>query len=136
MGREPKASTLNTHKSAMNRVFDEAVARGFLAHKILPVLVKKGEKSEWRPDFTREEYAKMIRKLPHWIKHSKAGKPTYMRYLMREYVLISANSGIRHGTEALNLNWKHITLFEDNDRLRANICGKVFKDDLAFSRLG
>jgi hypothetical protein len=29
MGREPKASTLNTHNSAMNRVFEEAVARGF-----------------------------------------------------------------------------------------------------------
>jgi hypothetical protein len=28
MGREPKASTLNTHNSAMNRVFDEAIVRG------------------------------------------------------------------------------------------------------------
>jgi hypothetical protein len=52
MGREPKASTLNTHNSAMNRVFDEAVARGFLAHKNVPMLVNKGEKSERRPDFT------------------------------------------------------------------------------------
>lgn len=68
MGREPKASTLNTHNSAMNRVFDEAVARGFLAHKNVPMLVNKGEKSERRPDFTPEEYATMIRKLPHWIK--------------------------------------------------------------------
>ena len=76
MGREPKASTLNTHNSAMNRVFDEAVARGFLAHKNVPMLVNKGEKSERRPDFTREEYATMIRKLPHWIKQGKAGKPT------------------------------------------------------------
>ena len=61
MGREPKASTLNTHNSAMNRVFKEAVARGFLAHKNVPLLVNKGEKSERRPDFTREEYATMIR---------------------------------------------------------------------------
>ncbi len=74
MGREPKASTLNTHNSAMNRVFDEAVARGFLAHKNVPMLVNKGEKSERRPDFTREEYATMIRKLPHWIKQGKAGQ--------------------------------------------------------------
>ena len=54
MGREPKASTLNTHNSAMNRVFEEAVARGFLAHKNVPLLVNRGEKSERRPDFTRE----------------------------------------------------------------------------------
>jgi hypothetical protein len=49
----------------------------------------------------------MIRKLPHWIKQGKAGKPTDMRYLMRDYVLILANTGMRHGTEALNLNCKH-----------------------------
>ena len=39
MGREPKASTLNTNNSAMNRVFEEAVARRFLAHKNVPLLV-------------------------------------------------------------------------------------------------
>jgi hypothetical protein len=74
MGREPKASTLNTHNSAMNRVFEEAVARGFLAHKNVPLLVNRGEKSERRPDFTREEYATPIRKLPSWINAGKAGK--------------------------------------------------------------
>jgi hypothetical protein len=91
------------------------------------MLVNKGEKSERRPDFTREEYATMIRKLPHWIKQGKAGKPTDMRYLMRDYVLILANTGMRHGTEALNLNWKHITLFEENDLqyLEMSVSGKT-----------
>ena len=132
MGREPKASTLNTNNSAMNRVFNEAVARGFLAHKNVPILVNKGEKSERRPDFTREEYATMIRKLPHWIKHGKAGKPTDMGYLMRDYVLILANTGMRHGTEALNLNWKHITLFEENDLqyLEMSVTGKTDRRDI------
>ena len=132
MGREPKASTLNTHNSAMNRVFDEAVARGFLAHKNVPMLVNKGEKSERRPDFTREEYATMIRKLPHWIKQGKVGKPTDMRYLMPDYVLILANTGMRHGTEALNLNWKHITLFEENDLqyLEMSVTGKTGRRDI------
>ena len=132
MGREPKASTLNTHNSAMNRVFDEAVARGFLAHKNVPMLVNKGEKSERRPDFTLEEYATRIRKLPDWIKQGKAGKPTDMRYLMRDYVLILANTGMRHGTEALNLNWKHITLFEENDLqyLEMSVTGKTGRRDI------
>lgn len=67
MGREPKASTLNTHNSAMNRVFEEAVARGFLAHKNVPLLINRGEKSERRSNFSRAEYATMIRKLPSWI---------------------------------------------------------------------
>jgi integrase len=132
MGREPKASTLNTHNSAMNRVFDEAVARGFLAHKNVPLLVNKGEKSERRPDFTREEYATMIRKLPSWINQGKAGKPTDMRHLMRDYVLILANTGMRHGTEALNLRWKHITLFEENGLhyLEMSVRGKTGRRDI------
>ena len=76
-------------------------------------MVNRGEKSERRPDFTREEYATLIRKMPSWINSGKAGKPTDMRHLMRDYVLIMANTGMRHGTEALNLKWKHVTLFEE-----------------------
>ena len=132
MGREPKASTLNTHNSAMNRVFEEAVARGFIAHKNVPLLINRGEKSERRPDFTREEYATLIRKLPSWIKQGKAGKPTDMRYLMRDYVLIMANTGMRHGTEALNLRWKHVTLFEEKDLqyLEMSVSGKTGRRDI------
>ena len=127
MGREPKASTLNTHNSAMNRVFEEAVARGFIAHKNVPLLVNRGEKSERRPDFTREEYATLICKLPSWINARKAGKPTDMRHLMRDYVLIMANTGMRHGTEALNLKWKHVSLFEEKDLqyLEMSVTGKT-----------
>jgi hypothetical protein len=55
----------------MNRVFEEAVARGFIAHKSVPLMVNRGEKSERRPDFTREEYATLIRKLPSWHCQSK-----------------------------------------------------------------
>ena len=132
MGREPKASTLNTHNSAMNRVFEEAVARGFLAHKDVPMLANKGESSERRPDFTREEYRSMIRKLPYWIDQGKAGKPTDMRYLLRDYVLILANTGMRHGTEAENLRWKHITLFEEGglQYLEMSVRGKTGRRDI------
>jgi integrase len=132
MGREPKASTLNTHNSAMNRVFEEAVARGFIAHKSVPLMVNRGEKSERRPDFTREEYATLIRKMPSWINLGKAGKPTDMRHLMRDYVLIMANTGMRHGTEALNLKWKHVTLFEEKDLqyLEMSVSGKTGRRDI------
>jgi integrase len=132
MGREPKASTLNTHNSAMNRVFEEAVARGFIANKNVPLMVNRGEKSERRPDFTREEYATLIRKIPSWINLGKAGKPTDMRHLMRDYVLIMANTGMRHGTEALNLRWKHVTLFEEKDLqyLEMSVTGKTGRRDI------
>jgi hypothetical protein len=74
----------------------------------------------------------MIRKLPHWIKQGKAGKPTDMRYLMRDYVLILANTGMRHGTEAENLCWKHISLFEDKGLkyLEMSVTGKTGRRDI------
>jgi hypothetical protein len=124
MGREPKASTLNTHNSAMNRVFEEAVARGFLAHKDVPMLANKGEVSERRPDFTRDEYRTLIRKLPSWITNRKASKPTDMHYLLRNYVHMLANTGIRRGTETLNFRWQHITLFAEGGWLYLEMSGR------------
>ncbi|MDA9649609.1 hypothetical protein N9T54_04250 [Alphaproteobacteria bacterium] len=54
MGRELKASTLNTHNSALKRVFDKCVARGFVNKTHVPTLINKGRDSERRPDFTQE----------------------------------------------------------------------------------
>ncbi len=114
IGREPKASTLNTHNSAMNKVYAEAVARGFITQGKVPILANKGEEATRRPDFSLDDYRTMIRKLPHWIKTGKRGKSQHMRDLLRDYVLILANTGMRHGTEAQNLRWKHVTVFSEN----------------------
>ena len=115
IGHEPKASTLNTHNSAMNRVYTEAVARNFIPQGKVPILANKGEEGKRRPDFGLDDYRTMIRKLPHWIEQGKGGKSRDMRHLLRDYVLILANTGMRHGTEAQNLRWKHVTIFTEND---------------------
>jgi integrase len=132
MGREPRASTLNTHNSALNRIFDEAVARGYMNKSQVPVLVNKGRDSVRRPDFTREEYATLIRKLPSWIDAGREGKSRDMRHLLRDYILILANTGMRHGTEAENLRWKHISLFEDKGLkyLEMSVSGKTGRRDI------
>src|ERR1700676_1472530 len=39
-----------------------------------------------------------------------------MRELLRDYILILANTGMRHGTEAQNLRWKNISTFEMDGR--------------------
>ena len=132
MGREPRSSTLNTHNSALNRIFDEAVARGYMNKSQVPVLVNKGRDSVRRPDFTREEYATLIRKLPSWIDAGREGKSRDMRHLLRDYILILANTGMRHGTEAENLCWKHISLFEDKGLkyLEMSVTGKTGRRDI------
>ena len=56
-------STLNTHNSALNRVFDEALLRGWITNSIRPTLLNKGKKSESRGAFTDEEYKVLYTKL-------------------------------------------------------------------------
>ena len=132
MGREPKASTLNTHNSALNRVFDEAIVRGFLSASHKPLLKNNGLDSERRPDFTLAEYRSLIRGLPSWIEHARDGKSREMRLLLRDYVLILANTGIREGTEADNLLWQHVHVFQENGKqfLELSVDGKTGRRDI------
>lgn len=60
MKRDPKASTINTHNSALNRVFTEAVARGYMSKNQVPSLLNKGRDAERGPDFTHDEYRRLV----------------------------------------------------------------------------
>jgi len=116
MGKRPTASSVGTHNSAINKVFDEAIKRGYVAAEKRPFLVNEGVDGKRRPDFTLAEYVKMVRGLRTFIASSRDGKTREMRLLLRDYVLILANSGIRHGTEADNLCWRHIRFVRERGR--------------------
>ena len=132
IGRELKASTLNTHNSALNRIFDEAVKNGYMAKSQVPVLENKGRGAQRRPDFTIDEYRKLCRGLRHWVKQGRDGKSRRHARIATDYVLILANTGIRHGTEAQNLRWKHIFTFEKDGRsfLSMSVKGKTKRREL------
>ena len=116
MGKRPTASSVGTHNSAINKVFDEAIKRGYVAAEKRPFLVNEGVDGKRRPDFTLAEYVKMVRGLRTFIASSRDGKTREMRLLLRDYALILANSGIRHGTEADNLCWRHIRFVKERGR--------------------
>ena len=116
MGKRPTASSVGTHNSAINKVFDEAIKRGYVAAEKRPVLVNEGVDGKRRPDFTLVEYVKLVRGLRQFIASSRDGKTREMRLLLRDYALILANSGIRHGTEADNLCWRHIRIVKERGR--------------------
>lgn len=127
MGREPKASTITTHNSALNKIFDYAEQHGWVTVAVRPKLQNKGKKSQARPAFTLAEYRTLCAKLPHWIRKARTDKSRQMRELLRDYVLVLANTGIRHGTEAMNLKWRHIDwhLKGDERYLRLTVTGKT-----------
>ena len=68
---EPMASTLNTHNSALNRVFGEAVVSAYMSRSHVPVLISKGSDSTRRPDFSVDDCRKLIRALPSWIDNGR-----------------------------------------------------------------
>jgi len=126
-------STINTHNSALNRVFDEALLRGWITSSIKPVLLNKGVKPESRGAFTPEEYPAIYTNMRKWSKTGRTDETTELREVLREYVLILANTGIRHGTEAANLKWKHIVWFVNSageQYLTINVDGKRGKREL------
>jgi integrase len=127
MGKTPVASTITNHNSALNRIFDYALERGWITRNVLPKLSNKGKKSEARPAFTLTEYKRLTSMMVKWCKQGHMSKTRDMRELLRDYVLILANTGIRHGTEAMSLKWRHIEwITKDGERyLRITVNGKT-----------
>ena len=109
MGKIPMASTKRNHASAYIRVINLAKERGFVNNaRAVPMLDSKGEKGLSRPAFTDEEVLKLSAFVPQWIESSYTTRTKQMRMLCGAYIEFLVNTGIRHGTEALPLRWKHL----------------------------
>jgi len=109
MGRIPMASTKRNHASAYIRVINLARDRGYIAvNKAVPLLDSRGKKSQPRPAFTAEEIKELLSYTETWQKSSYTNRTAMMRTLCSFYIEFLVNTGIRHGTEALPLRWKHL----------------------------
>lgn len=132
MGKKPRASTITNHNTSLNRVLDYAVDMGYMSKVHIPKLQNDGTKSEARPAFTKTEYKSLTTFMATWCKKGHMQKTKDMRELLRDYVLILANTGMRHGTEALGLKWKNIQwITTDGERyLQFTVEGKTGKRTL------
>jgi integrase len=100
----------------------------------VPQLINNGRKSERRSDFTLDEYKQLIEFMRVWVKEtdSKREKSIEMRELLRDYVLILVNTGMRHGTESYGLKWKHLSWYDANGEkvLMISVDGKTNQREL------
>ena len=128
-GRVPAQSTINNHNSALNRVLDEAELNGWIVKSLRPTLLNKGTKTQSRGSFTVEEYRTIYSALRSFHKQTPNEKSAATRETLRNYVLFLANTGIRHGTEALGLTWRNIEWYlRDGERyLAVSVDGKTNK---------
>jgi integrase len=122
-------SGINNHNAALNRVFDEAEMHGWMVKSLRPTLLNKGTKSESRGSFTDAEYKKIYTALRTWHNKTKNEKAAATRETLRNYVLFLANTGVRHGTEALGLRWRNIEWHVKDGEcyLMVNVDGKTRK---------
>lgn len=108
MGKAPTRSTLMTQNAALNRVFDEAVIRGFLVQANKPVLKAKGKDSERHAAFDLKEAKALLGNFDGWIERAKNDESKELRLLLRDYVHALLDTGARPGDELLNLKWKQV----------------------------
>lgn len=129
MGRKPAQSTINNHNAALNRVLDEAELHGWITKTLRPTLLNKGVKTESRGSFTPEEYKTIYTALRNYHTKTNVKKAAATRETLRNYVLFLANTGIRHGTEALKLRWKNVQWYTQKGQkyLSINVDGKTKK---------
>lgn len=110
MEKVPTQSTMLTHNAALNRVFDEAVIRGFLMEANRPKLESTGKKSERRASFSVLEIKALLANFDAWIDDARNDKSRESRALLKDYVDVLLDTGARPGDELLNLQWKQIKL--------------------------
>ena len=128
MSKEPRASTKRNHASAFNRVINHARESGqIFPHTIVPSLDARGRASQARPAFTRQEIDQLLAFMESWEQGGRMRQEKLMRRLCRVYVEFLLYTGIRHGTEALPLRWRHLQWHWIGDKryLRIWVSGKT-----------
>ena len=117
MGSKIAKSTVSTHASALKIILNTALVKGWITNASLPTANISTKDGDRRASFELDEYNKMRTKLRAYKNadtHRKRDKS--IRELLYDYVLFLANSGVRHGKEALRLTWKDIGTRTINDK--------------------
>jgi len=109
MGKTPKRSTIVTHNAALNRIFDEAIIRGFMVESNRPKLEAKGKKGERRVEFSLKEIAALKGNFDAWISRGRADSKE-LRALLKDYVSVLLDTGARPGHELMTLKWANVEL--------------------------
>ena len=124
----PKASTLMNFSSAWTKLQQTAVNKGWISESVaIPKLTTRGHKGKTRPAFSREEMDYLLGYMKDWINHGRLEIEQLTRPLLRDYVEILFYTGMRHGTEALNICWNNIEWHTQGDKkyLRIWVSGKT-----------
>ena len=108
VGRELSGSAQNNHNAAFNIVLDEAIERGYMSEYQRPSTKNTGSDSDRRAEFSQDELEVLIAYFPKFIEDGRTKVTRDLRTLLSVYVPFMAATGMRPGTEAEFLEWRHI----------------------------
>jgi hypothetical protein len=108
VGRELSGSAQNNHNAALNLIFDEAIERGYMTAYERPLTKNTGVESDRRAEFSHEELEAMMKYAAKFILDGRTARTKIIRELLAIYVPFMAATGMRPGTEAEYLEWRHI----------------------------
>ena len=108
VGRELSGSAQNNHNAALNLIFDEAIERGYLTAYERPQLKNTGAESDRRAEFSQDELETLMASVPKFVSDGRTLRTRMIRELLTIYVPFMAATGMRPGTEAEFLEWRHI----------------------------
>lgn len=108
VGRELSGSAQNNHNAALNLIFDEAIERGYMTAYERPQLKNTGSESDRRAEFSQDELETLMASVPKFISDGRTLRTRMIRELLTIYVPFMAATGMRPGTEAEFLEWRHI----------------------------
>jgi len=112
----PADKTLQWEMTLGKTMLKYAHERGYRGAMQLPTYSFTGVKKIVRPAFTLADYTKLLKAMRRSIDEVNEHWRKYPRLLLRDYVLILSNSGMRVG-ELNNLQWGDIERFvDDKDR--------------------
>ena len=107
----PSSATLKQEMTVLRGVFSFGVDMNIVSSMSLAMLKHEPYTVSKRPIFTVQEYRKLYLFMRSWVTKATTPRHRAERELLRNYVLIMANSGLRKG-EARYLKWADFNLHE------------------------
>jgi len=124
--KPPAPATLKQEWTVLRGVFLHGQDLGVVPPHVIALLKHEKNKVNKRPAFTADEYRKLWLFMRQWVKQTDNPRVKADRELLRDYVLIMTNSGMRKG-EARPLKWRDVNTYknEHGEWVTLNVSGKT-----------
>ena len=109
----PSSATIKQEWSVLRGVFLNALDLGYVTQNVMPMLKYEPSKVNKRPGFTAQEFEHLVGFMDQWVNQTNHTRVFKDRYLMRDYVMIMTNSGMRKG-EARVLKWRDVNYYKND----------------------